>query len=93
MDVAQLDLLQKLQQPLVRPDIEIGTAAPHLDDGGHDDVGILDGASPRRLSQVEAMNVNLPGACWNRDGEIVFVSDTDDHDEVWITDLAGQPVG
>lgn len=44
------------------------------------------GGMPRRLTDLEAQSVNLPGACWSRAGRIVFVSDTEDRDEVWVAD-------
>jgi TolB protein len=46
----------------------------------------LDGGAPQRLTELEAMNVNMPGACWDRNLGIVFISDVEDRDEIWITD-------
>lgn len=51
----------------------------------------LDGGPPQPLTDVPAMNVNLPGACWHRDVGIVFVSDVADRDEVWLVAPGSTP--
>jgi TolB protein len=44
------------------------------------------------LTTAEAMNVNLPGSCWDAaSGLIVYTSDELDRDEVWLVPSGGGP--
>jgi TolB protein len=85
-----------LQNPCWSPDDEKLVITRWRDgcNRGLADLVLIDArtAEATLLTTAEAMNVNLPGSCWDAaSGLIVYTSDELDRDEVWLVPSGGGP--